>query len=303
MRVATSTMNAALVSQSLQVQARYNVALVQQSSGQKSQSLAGLDGAAGLSVNLKSDLKTSEHLVTQAGAGQSAVDIAYGAVAGLVDLVAAAKADIAGVINGSVETTDGLQAKAEGWLADTADLLNTEAGGTYVFGGSGADTPPVDLSDPAYDPLADPTVADTGYYRGSGTTTALMVDGSQSLTYGVTADADGFETTLRAFSMLAEMTTDPPDMAALQDAYALLDTAAADLGRLQEDLSGQSGQLAALIDRETGFQLYAESALETVESVDVAEAAAKVSELEVVLEASYSALASITSLSLTDYLR
>ena len=78
---------------------------------------------------------------------------------------------------------------------------------------------------------------------------------------------------------------------------------AAGLGRLQEDLSGQSSRLAALADRETGFQLFAESALENAESVDVAEAAAKVSELEVVLEASYSALASITALSLTDYLR
>ena len=68
-------------------------------------------------------------------------------------------------------------------------------------------------------------------------------------------------------------------------------------------MSGQSTQLTALIDRETGFQLFAESALESVETVDVAEAAAKVSELEVVLEASYAALASITSLSLTDYLR
>lgn len=303
MRVATSTMNATLLSQSLQVQARYNEALVQQSSGQKSQSLAGLGGSAGLSVSLKSDLKTSEHLVTQAETGQAAVDVAYSAIAGVVDLVAAAKADIAGAINGSVETTDGLQTKAEGWLQDTADLLNTDAGGAYVFGGAGAETPPVDLDDPAYDPLADPTLADTGYYRGSGATTTLMVDASQGLSYGVTADADGFEATLRAFSLLAGMTTDPPDTAALQDAYALLDSAAVELGRLQEDLSGQSSQLAALIDRETGFQLFAESALESVETVDVAEAAAKVSELEVVLEASYSALASITSLSLTDYLR
>ena len=61
--------------------------------------------------------------------------------------------------------------------------------------------------------------------------------------------------------------------------------------------------LSALVDRETEFQLFAESALESVESVDVAEAAAKPSELEVVLEASYAALASIMSVSLTDYVR
>ena len=303
MRVATSTMNAVLLAQTLKVQSDYAQALTQQSSGQKSQSLAGLDGAAGYSISLKSDLQTSEHLVTQAQTAQTVVDASYGAIAGIVDLVATAKADITAAINGSVETTDAIKIQAEGWLRDTTDQLNTDMGGIYVFGGAGGAAPPVDLSDPDYDPLADPTVADTGYYQGAGGSATIMVDGSSGLNYGVSADADGFESALRAFSMLADMTTDPPDTALLQEAYALLDDATTDLGRMQEELSNQSASLSALVDRETEFQLFAESALESVESVDVAEAAAKASELEVVLEASYSALASIMSVSLTDYVR
>ena len=303
MRVATSTMNSVLLAQALKVQSDYAQALTQQSSGQKSQSLSGLDGAAGYSISLKSDLQTSEHLVSQAQTAQSMVDASYGAIAGIVDLVETAKADITAAINGSVENTDALKNQAEGWLRDTTDQLNTDMGGLYVFGGAGGSTPPVDLSDPDYDPLADPTVADTGYYQGAGAAATIMVDGSSGLDYGVSADADGFESALRAFSMLADMNTDPPDTALLQEAYALLDDATSDLGHLQEELSNQSASLSTLVDRETEFQLFAESALESVESVDVAEAAAKVSELEVVLEASYSALASIMSVSLTDYVR
>ena len=303
MRVATSTMNSVLLAQTLKVQSDYAQALTQQSSGQKSESLSGLDGAAGYSISLKSDLQTSEHLVSQAQTAQSVVDASYGAIAGIVDLVETAKADITAAINGSVENTDALKNQAEGWLRDTTDQLNTDMGGIYVFGGAGGAAPPVDLSDPDYDPLADPTVADTGYYQGAGATATIMVDGSSGLDYGVSADADGFESALRAFSMLADMNTDPPDTALLQEAYALLDDATTDLGRMQEELANQSASLSALVDRETEFQLFAESALESVESVDVAEAAAKASELEVVLEASYSALASIMSVSLTDYVR
>lgn len=54
--------------------------------------------------------------------------------------------------------------------------------------------------------------------------------GGDGLAYGVTAEEEAFETTLRALSMLAGMTTDPPDTAALQEAFDLLDGAATELG-------------------------------------------------------------------------
>ena len=303
MKVATSTMNSLILSHSLRVQSEYNQTLIQQSSGLKSPTLSGLNGAAGYSVSLKSDLKMSEHLVGQAQTAQSAVDVSYGAISGIVDLIETAKTDIAAAMNGTVETTNGLKTKSEGWLRDTVGLLNTDMGGAHVFGGAGGTIPPVDLDDPSYNPLATPSVTDTGYYQGTSAAQTIMVDGNQGLTYGVTADAEGFEATLRAFSMLSDMATDPPDTALLQEAYALLDEAVSDLCRMQEELSGQSESLAALIDRETGFQLFVDSALESVDNVDLAEAATKASELEVVLEASYAALASIVSVSLVDYLR
>ena len=301
MQVATSTMNALLLSHSLKVQADHAQALTQQASGVKSPSLAGLDGAAGHTISLTSDLETSAHLVAHAQSAQSMVELSYQSVAGLADLVAEASAQVAGAINGTVGSTEDLKSRSEAWLRDAENTLNTDFAGTYVFGGAGTTAPPVNLDATGYDAGAD--AADTRYYQGTAHSHTIMVDGGNRLDYGVTADAAGFEAALRALGLLSNMETEPPDTALLQDASALLDTAAQELGRMQEDLSGQADSLSALIDRETEFQLFAESALENLESVDIAEAAARVSELEVVLEASYSALASITSVSLLDYLR
>ena len=303
MRVATSTMNSVLLAQSMRAQADHSQALTQQGSGLKSEKLSGLGGAAGHTISLESDLKISTHLVSSAQTAESMVEVSYGAVSGILDLIETAKVDIAAALNGTVTSTDGLKANAETWLVDTADGLNTDFGGAYIFAGAGGSAPPVDLNDPAYDPLSSPGTPDAGYYQGHDADRAIMVGGGSGLSYGVGADADGFEETLRAFSILTGMTTSPPDTVALQAAYDLLDSAAADLGDVQENLSGQSASLSALIDRETAFQLFVESALESVRSVDLAEAAAKAAELEVVLEASYSALATILSVSLSDYLR
>ncbi len=302
MRVSTSGMNAVLLAQTMDVQARYNEALAQQSSGLKSSSLSGLDGLAGTMVSLSSDLSASEHLTSQAEAAQSSVEVAYGALGSMVDILTAAQADITAAIDGTTDTTDTLKRAAASWLDDIADLMNTDFAGAYVFAGAGGSTAPVDLNDAAYDPLADPATADSAYYQGSAAGATLMVDGGNGLDYGITADDAAFEQALRGLSMLADMTTDPVDLTALQDAYDLLDDAISGMGAAQETLSTQSDRLSTLIDQQTEFQLFAESALANINEVDVAQATVKASEEEVVLQASYSALSSFLNLSLMDYL-
>jgi flagellar hook-associated protein 3 FlgL len=303
MRVSTSTMTSVLLNQAMQNQAAYNQTLNQQSSGLKSQSYAGLNGNAGLSVSLASDIATSEALTIRAETAQTQVETAYGAMSSIVDIVESAMVDITASISGAADTTDSLQASAQGWLEDVADLLNTDVGGVYIFAGAGGTGAPVDLSDADYDPLTDTTLADTDYYQGSANPTTIMVDGSTGLEYGITADDEGFEKVMRAMSILANMTTDPIDTDALQEAYDLLDEATGDLGAAMETLSTQSNRLDTVIDQQTEFQLFAEAALESVENVDVAEATAKAAEQEVILQASFSALSSFLNLSLMDYLK
>ncbi|MGE4529671.1 MAG: flagellar biosynthesis protein FlgL, partial [Rhodospirillaceae bacterium] len=55
-------------------------------------------------------------------------------------------------------------------------------------------------------------------------------------------------------------------------------------------------------DDQTEFQNYANEALESLTSVDVAEASAVVSQQEVLLQASFATLSSLKSVSLLDYI-
>ncbi|MBK1665049.1 flagellar biosynthesis protein FlgL [Rhodospirillum rubrum] len=303
MRVATSTMSSSLITQALRNQGDYNSALNQQSSGLKDPSLNGLGGLAGTTVSLASDLKRSDHLVTQATTAQSEVEVAYGKVSKIADLVKTAQVAIAAAISGDVSNATGLPTSAEGWLTDIANMLNTQVGGTYVFAGAGGVGAPVDLS--AYNPPllpAVPTPLNTDYYKGSTTTTQIMVDADAKggIEYGVTAGNDVFANTLKA---IHDLTKSPPDLATLQSASKALSAATTELGKTLETLSAQSDRLTSLVDTQTEFQLFAESALESLTKVDVAEATAKASERSVVLKASFSALSSMMSLSLLDYLR
>ena len=253
MRVATSTLNAVLLAQSLKVQAEYGQALTQQASGGKSASLSGLGGAAGQTVSLTSDLELSARLVSRAETAQAMIETGYQSLAGIGDLITTALTSVSSALNGTDAALQSVATAAAGWLADTATALNTDYAGSYVFGGAGADTAPVDLDAAGYDPTADADAADTGYYQGNGAAWSLMIDGDTRLDYGVRADAEPLEATLRAFALLAAMDTDTADTDLLTQAFTLLDDAAAELGVMMEELSAQTDSLAALADRVTDF--------------------------------------------------
>jgi flagellar hook-associated protein 3 FlgL len=299
MRISTAGMNNQLISQAMRVQSAYTDALTQQSSGVKSESLSGLEGQAGATISLKSDIADSEHLATQAENASNRLQVAYSTVSTIADLVEKMRVSISAALDGSVSDASTVQTTASGYLSDVADLLNTQYADTYVFSGTSGQTKPVDLSDADYDPS---TGADTDYYQGSTTLPAVMVSGDSGKSYGVTASDSSFEQVLRALSTLSTMTTDPADTATMQSAFDLLSTATTGLGEVQETLSDQASAFDTIVDHQTEFQIYANEALDSLTNVDVAEASAKVSQQEVLLQASFATLSSLKSVSVLDYL-
>lgn len=302
MRVSTAGMNGQMISQSLQAQSRYAEALEQESSGLKSSALSGLGGQAGAAISLKSDIAKSENLVSQAETASSQLQIAYSAVDSMADTVTKALTSIASGLDGDTTDASTLQSEASGWLSDIASLLNTQYADSYVFSGGATTTAPVDITS-GYGPTSGSST-DTSYYQGGSTPVSLMVDSDHSISYGVTADADAFEQTLRGLSILSGIdTSDGADNTALlQEAYDLLSTATSGLGAIQEKLSSQTNSLDDLADNQTEFQLYANETLDSLTTVDAGTASAEVSQQEVLLQASFAALSSLKSVSVLDYL-
>jgi len=300
MRVSTAGMNSQMISQAMKVQSNYAEALDQQSSGLKSASLSGLDGQAGAVTSLKADIERSEALATRAETATGKLETAYSTVGTITDMVEAMRVTVSSAIDGTVTDAAAVQATAEDTLASIASLLNTTYADGYLFSGGSTQTAPVDLTDTDYDPTTG--AADTGYYQGGSNSATILVDGDTGISYGVTASDPAFEKTLRALAMLTNMTTDPVDTATMLSAFDLLDEAVSALGGVQEDLSAQTSALNTVIDDQTEFQIYANEALESLTSVDVAEASAVVSQQEVLLQASFATLSSLKSVSLLDYI-
>ena len=290
MRVSTAGMNTQMISQALKVQGSYSQALEQQASGLKSASLSGLDGQAGATVGLSADISRSQHLSAQAETATGQLEIAYATVGSIGDLVQDMLTNITAAISGTGDTST-LQATAQDALDNVASLLNTKYAGSYLFSGGTTTTQPVDAT-------AD--YSDTSYYQGGASQRTVMLDGGASVSYGVNADDPAFADTLAALQTLA--TTPSPDTATLQSAFDSLSSAVTGLGTIQENLSNQTDTLNAVIDSQTDFQLYAGEMLDSLTSVDVATASAAASQREVLLEASFSALSSLKSVSVLNYL-
>lgn len=295
MRISTAGMNSQMISQALKVQSSYTEALTQQSSGVKSASLSGLDGNAGAAAGLTADIARSEKLSSLAESAVSELEIAYSTVGSISDAVSSLLTEISAAISGSADATtlSTLQSSASDSFTDIAALLNTQYADTYVFSGGSTATMPVDTS--LYD-SSDPTA----YYQGSDNLRSVMLDGGASISFGVTADDEAFSDTLQALNLLTS--TSPLDTATLQEAFDLLSGAVSDLGTMQETLSSQTDKLNAVVDAQTDFQLYAGEMLDSLTSVDVATASAEASQREVLLEASFSALSSLKSVSVLNYL-
>ncbi len=290
MRVSTAGMNTQMIGQALRVQSSYAEALTQQSSGVKSESLSGLDGQAGAAVGLTADIARSEHLAAQAETATGQLEVAYATVGSIGDLVQDMLTKITAAISA---TGDGstLQASAQNALDNIASLLNTKYAGSYLFSGGATTTQPVDTA-------AD--YSDTAYYQGGSGLRTVMLDGGASISYGINADDAAFADTLAALQTLAA--TSDPDTATLQSAFDTLSTSVSGLGTIQETLSNQTDALNAVIDSQTDFQLYAGEMLDSLTTVDVATASATASQREVLLEASFAALASLKSVSVLNYL-
>jgi flagellar hook-associated protein 3 FlgL len=300
--ISTYGLYSILARDSSAAQSALTTASQQEATGLVSQTYAGLGGAAtSRLLDLQSSVSQADNYASNAATAGTRTQAMYTAVGSMISSLTSLKTAISAALSATDNST--LSSSAENILTDLASEMNTQVGSSYVFSGDKTDTAAVDLANyPASTPVS-ATTADTSYYQGDDAVASTQVGSDQSIGYGVTADNSSFEQALRAAAMATESVSGgTTDTTALQAAFALASTALDGLSNVQEQISDDSARLTDVQANQSTFVSQMGSMISDIENVDTAQASANVSQYQTQLEASYSALAIVLKVSLTNYL-
>jgi flagellar hook-associated protein 3 FlgL len=299
-RVATFASSDRMLSAALTTQARLARMQLQQASGSVSTDYAGIGSNTRALLQFEASLKASEAYADAATQAAGRAEVMYSALSSVTDLLTDFRSQLTSLMStdSSSASRAAITASASGYMLELASLLNTRHEGRYLFAGDATTTTPVDLTGYA----ADADTADTGYYAGDSAVTTVKISRDQTVVYGVTADNTAFEQALRALSIIAEAGDEVPDDL-LQSSYELVVSALDSTIAVQSGLSVDAGTLERAAERQADYQSMLAAQISELRDVDVTEIAVRISSYETQLQAAYSAIAKLQSLSLQDYLK
>ncbi len=228
------------------------------------------------------------------------LDVMEANVSQLMDIASKFQTQLSQAISINNGGQTNIDAEAQVLLDQVASLLNVERNGRYLFAGARTDTAPVDLTDPDFTVPTVPSTADTDYYQGDSTTLSVQADVSHSIDYGVTADDPAIEKLIRSLHLVA--TGSPSDTARLEEALSVVEQAVNDIPAVTTRIGSAQRAIDSAIKAHDDALLYTEEAIGAIEDVDLTKAVTLVSQDQSTLEASFAALAQISSVSLLDFL-
>jgi len=295
-RVSSFAQTSAMTAASLKVQARLADQQTQTASGLKSQTYGGIarSTASVLTLGNQSARLTADN--TAASSAAAYVQAAYSAVGEISDLATTIKTQLASMMSSSTLDAGTTSQYAADWLTDLQALLNSQQGGTYLFAGQATDAAPVDFAASGYDPTAG---ADASYYGGVTAGRTYSSSEGQTVSLSVSAGASAFEQLARAIAIVA---ANPTDTDAIASAYALSGTALTGVGTLQETIAIQASSLQSLTDRNTAKIDAIDALVTDLKGADLTQAAVLTTQYQTQLEALFSMISTLSSLSLTKYL-
>jgi len=302
-RVATYSHQNQLVQYMMKAEAKVAAEQVRSATGLNATDYKGIAPDSGRLVNLESHYKRLEQYVDEGEVVNGRIQSLYDAVGGMTDLTARLSALVVGLQGDNAAGVEGVVAEAGELMQEFAALLNTRQEGRYLFAGGRTDHAAVDIGSAAYAAATGvPSSADTGYYQGDSTVAHFQAADDLILSYGVTADDPAFEKALRAFNLIANLTTSPVDTDVLDEATQLASDATDALSVTQARLGATSASLERTIDRHVEEQLVLQSHVEDIRSVDLAESTTRLSQLQASLEATMSLMKILEENNLSKYL-
>ena len=295
-RISSFAQSGAMLAASLKVQARLADQQTQTASGVKSQTYGGMAQSTASVLTLSNQSARLAADNTAATSAAAYVQAAYSAVGEIADLATTIKTQLASMMSSSTLDAATTSQYAADWLTDLQALLNSRQGDTYLFSGQSTDVAPVDFTAAGYAPTAG---GDTTYYQGAAAGRTYSSSEGQKLGLSVSADASAFEQLARAIATVA---ANPTDSDAIASAYALTGTALTGVGTLQETVAIQASSLEAATAHNTAKIDAIDSLVSTMKDADLTQAAVLTTQYQTQLEALFSMISTLSSLSLTKYL-
>jgi flagellar hook-associated protein 3 FlgL len=300
MRVATFAVTDQMVAGALRTEATMANMQVQEASGLKSTYLADYGADTQHVINLQVSVTRAQSYVDAATLADSKTEVMYSAVGQISDVVTSLRTALSAATTGSTTEMASAVSTAQQLLQQMGGILNTQYDGQYVFAGAQTSTPAVDLTsfETGTNSLS---TADTSYYEGDNELASVRVSGSQSVTYGVTANNPAFEEVMRVLKYVAN--TPSLTTSDINNALSVVDSAVDDVATVQAKVSSAAAQINTAQSAQSEFMSYAEGLGTDLTSVDVAAITAQLSTYQAQLTASYTAISKVQSLNLASYLR
>ena len=282
----------------LEAQTRSRATQIQISSGKVAQQFSGIAADASRLVSAKDALQrigefqhnntlVGQRLEVMESSTASLIEIATGLRVLLIQRLDSAQG-VSGTISPSVEQM----------LQQTASDLNAELDGRYLFAGSRTDRPAVAL-DPAFAAFGTP---DDTYYQGDAVELTVRADVDHDVSYGMTADREGFQELIGALRAAAEG-DGSDDRALLESALDLVNAALPKIAGYQSELGASRAALERVNLGHGDAELYLESQVSDIENVDLSAAITRLAQDRMVIESSMATIAQLNRLSLVDFLR
>ncbi|MFA7276683.1 MAG: flagellin [Pseudobdellovibrionaceae bacterium] len=295
-RIATFAQNQTLTQELMRLQSEYSQASLQESTGLKSQTYQGISDDTFEILQFQNNYDLLAARSENAQTALDRIETMYSSVSSMADVINTVLSDISEAL--STNDATALASSSATVLDEVASLLNTQLAGRYLFAGSTTNQAPVDVSLLAS--TTAPTTADTSYYQGDAYIASVQATESFSLSYGVNANDDSFEKTIRALQLIV---SDSGNENSLTEAYNLLREATTGVANIQASLSSKASTLDTKISENSDELNLLDTMISNIKDSDLAEITVKITEMETQLEAAYSISSKILGLKLSDYLK
>ena len=274
------------------------------SSGKVAPNFAGLGADSSRFVNLQSSVSRVDQYLKNAQIVDQRMAQMETINGQIFDIASQFKTLLVNGLNANQGADLDLNQKASDFLTQVSGLLNSQLDGRYLFSGSATDTAPVDLNAAGFatPPGVYPTTADTGYYQGNATKLSARLDESFDLSYGVTADATGYEELIRSLRLAADASLAPQDQNRLEESLRVVNEAIQNIPNVTGQIGSTRAAIESIVNKHTDFKQFADKAIGDLANVDVAQAVTVLSQDQTTLEASYQVVARLSQLTLSNFL-